>query len=93
MQVGRLLEFGSVKGSADIFLALRVVWSNMQFGADKPVICQAFCSLHSSGNKDVLGVIDKMPLFGSGVQPGGLIFVSYSEHCVRDDEVILCTLV
>ena len=63
------------------------------------MVCPAFSSLHSSRNEDIPYItlmddhmIDKVPLFGSGVHPRGHVFVCHSEHRVGDDQVLLSTL-
>ena len=38
-------------------------------------------------------IIDKVPLFGSGVHPRGLVLVCHSEYRVGDAQVVFSALV
>ena len=63
------------------------------------MVCPVYRSSHSSRNEDIPYItltddhtIDKVPLFGSGVHPRGLVFVCHSEYRVGDDQVVFSTL-
>ena len=100
VQVGRILEFRCTEGSVDQLWPLKLALSNghLKGGMDKPVICPALYSLHSSGDKDIpdvtltdTDIINHIPLPRSGVHPCSLLFVNQSKHYACDEEYILGT--
>ena len=64
------------------------------------MVCPAFSSSHTSGIEDIPyitltddHIIDKVPLFGSGVHPRGLVLVCHSEYRAGDAQVVFSALV
>ena len=69
-----------------------------EYRSHQPVVSPALCSTHGSCNLDVPDipptynyVVNEMPMFESGVHPGGLVFGCHSEELVSDGEVIFST--